>query len=187
MEEVQFFKDKLQEALNVPFNRMNPDAVFAMGPGAAEISRDEIKFGKFINRLRIRFNTLFLQVLEKQLVLKGIINPQDWPTMSYYIRFRYARDNIFSELKDGEIMSARLNRAMQMVPFLGRYYSNHYLQTKVLMQTEDDIAEEMERIMQESLMPIYQQPILPVGELPPEQQGGPPQGGPPQGGGEPQK
>ena len=109
MDDVLYFQKKFLQTLNVPVSRLNSDALFSIGR-ATEITRDELKFGRFIIRLRHRFSQLFIKMLEKQLVLKGIMTPEDWAQIVHNVNFDFAKDNYFTELKNNEDRkSTRLN------------------------------------------------------------------------------
>jgi hypothetical protein len=175
LEELEFFKQRLYQALKVPYSRTNPDAIF-QGSGSAEISRDEITFSKFIDTIRLRFNILFLSILEKQLILKKIITPEEWPLIANRIKFKYARDNMFAELKEREIVNGRAATLQLLSPYVGRYYSNEWIMKNVCKFTEDDITEMMRQIMNEMQNPLFQGPPgMPVGDpMEPGQPGQPP-------------
>jgi hypothetical protein len=157
LEAVQMFEDKLYRALQVPISRLKPDSLYTIGR-ATEISRDEINFAKFIDRLRNRFSQLFVDALEKQLVLKNIVTPDDFEMIRNKIKFRYQDDNLFSELKDIEIMKERLTVLEMMQPFLGRYYSHTNTRKFVCKQSDEDIKMEDKFIAAEMTMPQYQLP-----------------------------
>jgi hypothetical protein len=140
MDDVLYFQKKLLQTLNVPVNRLNSDALFSLGR-ATEVSRDELKFSRFISRLRGRFSNLFLNLLGKQLVLKQIMSIEDWQNISGEIQFDFAKDNYFTELKDGEILDNRINLARNMQDMLGKYYSHAWLRKNILQMSEDDIEE----------------------------------------------
>ena len=164
MDEVEFFKQRLYDALEVPYSRTHPEAMF-QGMQAAEISRDEINFGMFIDTLRLRFNLLFLDVLRKQVILKGIMLPEEWDQIEYKIRFTYARNNIFAELKEREVINGRMMTLQLMAPYVGRFYSNKWVQKNVLKQTDEDIEQMEEEIMEEMQNPLYATPLgMPMGE-----------------------
>lgn len=149
LNDVQYFQQKLYQSLNVPNARLQPD--YTYNPGrSTEISRDEIKFAKFIDRLRNRFNVLFMACLEKQLILKGITTKEDWDQFSIDIDFNYTRDNYFAELKDMEITAQRLNVLQQADTYVGKYFSSRWVKMNVLRQTEEEI-EELEAEMQADL------------------------------------
>ena len=139
MDDVLYFQKKFLQTLNVPVSRLNSDAVFSLGR-ATEITRDEVKFSRFITRLRSRFSMLFLKLLEKQLVLKGIMTVDDWNTISGFVKFDYAKDNYFSELKDAEILETRVNLARNLQDMTGKYISHIWVRKNVLQQSDDDIA-----------------------------------------------
>jgi hypothetical protein len=141
LEDVDYFKQKLYQSLNVPLSRLTQDGgVFNVGK-SAEISRDEIKFSKFVSRLRGRFSMLFLEILRVQLILKGIIRADEWDQISQQIKFKYNRDNYYSELKENEILSGRLSMLQILDPFVGKYYSKNYVQESILRLTEDEIKD----------------------------------------------
>jgi len=140
IEDIKYFQDKLFRSLNVPISRMQPDQAFNLGR-SSEISRDEVKFAKFIDRLRVRFSALFTKTLEKQLLLKGIITSEDWKVLNTKFKYLYARDNFFSELKDIEVQKERMNVLDQIVPYVGTYYSKEWVKRHVLKQSDDQIEE----------------------------------------------
>ena len=140
IEDIEFFQNKLFQALNVPMSRLKGDQGFNLGR-SSEITRDEIKFNKFIQRLRKKFSSLFLDALRIQLVLKGIINPDDWDEIKDKIRFNFMRDNYFAELKESEILQGRLNTLQVIDQFVGKYYSVEWVKKNVLQQTDEDIKE----------------------------------------------
>lgn len=140
IEDINYFQNKLYQALNVPLSRLRPDQGFSLGR-SSEISRDEIKFNKFINRLRKRFSNLFLDVLRINLIAKGIIREDEWDDMRQYIRIDFLKDNYFSELKETEIMGQRVGLLQQLDPYVGKYYSIDWIKKNILMQTEDEIKE----------------------------------------------
>ncbi len=158
MDEVEFFRSKLLAALEVPYARNNPDAFIAMGPGAAEIQRDELEFAQFVDRLRLRFNTLFLSILERQLVLRKIITPEEWPMIAYYTKFKYARNNLITEMKEGEIMMQRANRAQMLLPFVGKVISWGWMRRNVFKQTQEDIEMIDLEIADEARNPQFMMP-----------------------------
>lgn len=140
LSDVEYFQKKLYQALYVPVTRMEKDSTFSLGK-SSEITRDEIKFNKFINRLRSRFNQLFLKSLERQLILKGITTSEDWSNISSKIRFDYSVDNYFSEVKEGEIMQNRLTMLQMIDPYAGKYFSNEWIRKNILRQSDEDIEE----------------------------------------------
>jgi hypothetical protein len=139
IEDVQFFQKKLYRALNVPVSRLEQESSFTIGR-ASEISREEVKFQKFVDRLRKRFSRMLIEALRIQLVLKGVITEQDWNSIEEKINIDFAEDNYFSELKEFEILRERLEMAQQMEDLVGKYVSNKYVRQTVLKQSEEDIA-----------------------------------------------
>jgi len=140
IEDIEYFQDKLYQALNVPASRLKSDSTFNLGR-SSEINRDEIKFTKFVQRIRKKFSNLFLDALKIQLILKGIITLDDWDVLVKNIRFDFMKDNHFSEIKDSEIMQARMNLLATMDPFVGKYYSPTYIKKHVLRLTDEEITE----------------------------------------------
>ena len=145
---------------------MDPDAANYTLGRATEISRDEVKFARFIDRLRLKFSQVFLSTLEKQLIMKKIITPEDWDALSKTIKFRFAKDNYFSELKETEILNDRLNVLNAITPYAGKYYSHEWIRKNILRQTDDEIEEIDQQIKKEDVIPQYNQ----MGGM--EQQGG---------------
>ena len=140
MEDIEYFQKKLYKSLNVPLSRLEPDTGFSLGR-ASEISRDEVKFAKFIRRLRGRFSILFDKALEKQLILKGIIKPEEWDQIKDKIRYNFMNDNHFEELKETEILRDRLAILADISNYTGAYFSKEWVRKNVLRMTEDDIEE----------------------------------------------
>jgi hypothetical protein len=161
MDDVLYFQKKFLQCLNVPVSRLNSDALFSIGR-ATEITRDELKFARFIIRLRSRFSQLFLKMLEKQLVLKGIMTPDDWNVFVSDIKFDYAKDNYFTELKDAEIAQGRIQLAGAFQDFAGKYYSHDWIRRNVLQQTDVDIEEQEAQIAAEnqSQDPRWMNPMI---------------------------
>jgi hypothetical protein len=150
MDDVLYFQKKLYQALNVPVTRLESGQGFNIGR-AAEISRDEVKFTKFVGRLRRRFSQVFLKALEKQLVLKGVISESDWPEMKNQINFDFTLDNSFEEFKQAEILQNRINTLNQITPYIGRYYSDLWVRKNVLNQSDEEIAEMMDEMSEEKI------------------------------------
>ena len=138
--DVQYFQKKLYKALNVPISRLESESGFNLGK-AAEISRDELKFTKFVQRLRKRFTQVFADLLKTQLVLKGIITIEDWAKIGSHIQYDYLKDGYFAELKEAEILRERLSLAQEVSQYVGKYYSVEYIRKKVLRQSDEDIIE----------------------------------------------
>jgi hypothetical protein len=142
MDDVLYFQKKLYKSLNVPSSRIegSEQGGFNMGR-SSEISRDELKFQKFINRLRVRFSQFMLDALKKQIILKGIMNTEEWDSISSKIFFEFAKDNYFAELKDAEILRERLSTLQMIDSYVGKYYSVLWVRKNILMQTDEDIEE----------------------------------------------
>jgi hypothetical protein len=138
--DVEYFQKKLYQSLNVPMSRLDADNGFNMGR-AAEITRDELKFTKFVQRLRKRFTQVFNDVLKTQLVLKGIITIEDWAKIKEHIQYTFLKDGYFAELKNAEILRERLNLAQEVSPYVGKYYSVEYVRKNILQQSDEDIIE----------------------------------------------
>ena len=147
--DIEYFKKKLYRSLNVPPSRMDGEGGFNLGR-SSEILRDELKFTKFVGRLRKRFSHLFLDMLKTQLLLKNIITPEDWETMSEHIQFDFLYDNHFSELKETELFTERLNAAAQAEPYVGRYFSQDFVRRKLLRQTDVEMMEE-DKLMEKEI------------------------------------
>jgi hypothetical protein len=140
LEDVKYFQKKLYKALNVPSSRLETETTFNIGR-AAEITRDEVKFQKFIARLRKRFSELFTDLLKTQLILKGIMTLEEWEDMKEHIQFDFIADNYFTELKEIEIRNERMNQVNTMDPYVGKYFSVEYVRRQVLKQTETEMKE----------------------------------------------
>jgi hypothetical protein len=140
LEDVEYFQKRLYKALNVPISRLESDSGFSLGR-ASEISRDEVKFSKFIRRLRARFSILFDKILEKQLILKGVIAPEEWAGIQANLRYDFMSDNHFEELKQAEILQNRLQILRDIDEYKGEYYSKEWIRKNVLFMSEDEINE----------------------------------------------
>ena len=138
LKDVEYFRKKLYNSLNLPPSRLTDDNKgFNLGK-TTEVLRDELKFTKFIGRLRKRFSELFHDILKTQLILKGVIAPEDWDDMEEHIQYDFLFDNHFNELKNVELMKERINLVTQMDPFVGKYFSTEYLRKTILLQTEQE-------------------------------------------------
>ena len=146
--DIEYFQKKLYRALGVPESRIASDGGFNLGR-SSEILRDELKFAKFVGRLRKRFANLFNNLLRTQLILKNIITPEDWDILSDHIQYDFLYDNQFAELKESELMNERLGTLATIEPYIGKYFSNHYVRTKILRQTDQEIEEQDELIKKE--------------------------------------
>jgi hypothetical protein len=146
IEDILYFKKKLYRSLNVPLQRLEQETQYSLGR-ATEVSRDEIKFQKFVDRLRLRFSKLFTNILKKQLILKGIITEEDWADFKYDITIDYQKDNHYTELKDIEILRERLQNVDQVSNYIGQFFSKEWVMKNVLKMSEDEITE-MEKQME---------------------------------------
>jgi hypothetical protein len=140
IDDILYFQKRLYRSLNVPINRLEQEAQFSLGR-STEISRDEVKFQKFIDRLRKRFATLFTNILKKQLILKGIITEQDWDTWKSGVGINFQRDNHFTELKNAELLQNRLQTLDQVSQYVGEYFSREWAMKNVMMMSDEDIEE----------------------------------------------
>jgi hypothetical protein len=176
LKDVEYFKKKLYNSLNLPPSRLDDaNQGFSLGK-SSEILRDELKFAKWIARLRKKFSAMFHDMLKTQLILKGVIAPEDWEDMKEHIQYDYKFDNHFEELKQAELMGNRLQVATALDPFLGKYYSIEYVRKQVLMQTDteyDDITKQMDAEIAEGKIPdpihtnLMNAATLEVGAMPP--------------------
>jgi hypothetical protein len=148
IDDIVYFQKRLYRSLNVPINRLEQEAQFSLGR-STEISRDELKFQKFIDRLRKRFSMLFLEILKKQLVMKGLITDEDWNEWKNDLVIDYTRDNHFTELKDAELLRERLQTLDQVSQYVGDYFSKEWVMKNVLMFNDDDIKQNAEQDAEE--------------------------------------
>ena len=154
LEDVKYFEKKLYKALCVPISRLNPESSgFSLGR-VSEITRDELKFTKFVDRLRTKFSELFDKALRTQCVLKGICTNEEWAQFKEHIHYDFIKDNNFAELKDAELMKERLNLLGEVDPYVGRYYSQAWIQRHVLRMTDDEIGEMTSEMEEEKQMGI---------------------------------
>lgn len=140
LSDVKYFEQKLYKALGVPISRLESQQGFTIGR-SMEITRDELRFSKFIERLRNRFSTMFDELMERQLALKGIAAPEEWRALREFIHYDFLKDNNFAELKDAELIANRVTLLNSMVPFVGSYYSMNWVRKNVLHLTEEEIKE----------------------------------------------
>ena len=150
IDDIEYFRRKLYKSLNVPSGRLEQEQQFNLGR-STEISRDELKFQKFINRLRKKFSALFIDILKTQLILKGIVTEDEWETIRSDISVDFLKDNHFSELKDAELLRERLGTLREIDEYAGRYYSVEWIRKNVLMQTEEDIENIIKQIDNEGM------------------------------------
>lgn len=147
--DINYFQKKLYRALAVPESRIAGSGDgFNLGR-SSEILRDELKFAKFVGRLRKRFSQMFNDMLRTQLILKNIVSPDDWETMSDHIQYDFLYDNQFAELKETELLQSRLGTLATIEPYIGKYYSNEYVRKRILRQTDSEIIEIDEQIEDE--------------------------------------
>jgi len=153
--DVEYFQKKLFRSLNVPESRMADNAGFSLGR-SSEILRDELKFAKFVGRLRKRFAHMFNDMLKTQLILKNIVTPEDWNKMEDHIQYDFLYDNQFAELKETEMIQGRLGNLAQIEPYIGKYYSTEFVRKRVLRQTDQEIEEidmQIEDEIQKGIIP----------------------------------
>ena len=147
MEDVQYFQKKLLQSLNVPYSRLEPQGGGMVGLGrTTEVTRDELKFNKFVVKLRNKFSQIFDHALKIQLSLKGICSQEEWETFREDIFYDYRKDNNFTELRDAELLQQRLQALGQIDPYVGRYYSQEWVKKNVLHLTDDEVAEMQKQI-----------------------------------------
>jgi hypothetical protein len=169
--DIEYFKKKLYRSLNVPPSRMDGEGGFNLGR-SSEILRDEVKFSKFVGRLRKRFSYMFNDMLKTQLILKNIITPEDWETMDEHIQYDFLYDNHFAELKDAELLNERLNMVQVAEPYIGKYFSQDYVRRKILRQTDIEIIEQdtmIKKEIEKGIIPDPSQPIDPQTGFPLDQ------------------
>ena len=148
IDDIVYFQKRLYRSLNVPINRLEQEAQFSLGR-STEISRDEVKFQKFVDRLRRRFSWIFLGILRKQLLLKGIITEQDWEEWKDSLYIDFIKDNQFTELKEMEILRERIGVMNEITQYVGEYYSKEWVMRNVLRMSDDDIEDMKKEIEQE--------------------------------------
>jgi hypothetical protein len=169
--DIEYFKKKLFRSLNVPTSRMDGEGGFNLGR-SSEILRDEVKFSKFVARLRKRFSVMFSDMLKTQLILKNIITPEDWEIMNEHIQYDFLYDNHFAELKNTELLNERLTMVATAEPYIGKYFSQDYVRRNILRQTDIEIIEQDDLIKKEieqGIIPDPNQPIDPETGMPIDQ------------------
>ena len=174
LSDIKYFQSKLYRSLNVPESRQGGEGGFNLGR-SSEILRDELKFTKFVGRLRKRFSRMFNDMLKTQCLLKNLISPEDWERMEEHIQYDFLYDNHFSELKEAELMTERLNIAATAEPYVGKYYSQDWVRRKIIRQTDEEIIEQDKQIAKEieqGIIPDPMAPIDPETGLPMEPMGG---------------
>jgi hypothetical protein len=175
MEDVLYLQKKLYRALNVPISRLESETGFNMGR-SAEITRDEVKFYKFIERLRLKFASLLTDLLKTQVILKGIMTEEEWNKVQQDIAFKFNKDSYFNELKENDILRDRLEMLNNLSVFVGRYYSDEFIRKNVLKQTDEEIIEingQIAKEQQEALIKTVeqQQQMLALGIQPQPEEG----------------
>ncbi len=159
LRDVEYFRKKLYNSLNLPPSRLTDDNKgFNLGK-TTEVLRDELKFTKFIGRLRKRFGELFHDIVKTQLILKGVISPEDWDDMKEHIQYDFLFDNHFNELKEKELMTQRIALATQMDVFVGKYYSIEYIRRTILEQNEKEFKEIDKQMQKEIEQGLAMDPI----------------------------
>jgi hypothetical protein len=175
MEDVLYLQKKLYRALNVPISRLESETGFNMGR-SAEITRDEVKFYKFIERLRLKFASLLTDLLKTQVILKGIMTEEEWNKVQQDIAFKFNKDSYFNELKENDILRDRLEMLNNLSVFVGRYYSDEFIRKNILKQTDEEIIEingQIAKEQQEALIKTVeqQQQMLALGLQPQPEEG----------------
>jgi hypothetical protein len=166
IDDVLFFQKKVYKSLNVPINRLEQESQFSLGR-STEVNRDELKFQKFIDRLRMRFSHLFYGILKKQLILKGICTDEDWESWKNDITVDFVKDNHFTELRDAEVMRERIQTLDMMQNYVGEYFSKEYIQKNILLLSDEDIEKIKKEIAGEEAEAPEEEPEQqdnPVGE-----------------------
>lgn len=177
MADVEYFQKKLYKSLSVPSDRLDSQSQFNLGR-SSEITREELKFGKFVDRLRNRFCSLFLSILEKEVVLKNIMTIEDWNIIKNKIRFDFVKDSYFTELKNSEILQARMQTLASMENYIGKYFSNDWARKNILKQDDEMISELNDQIVEEMSNQIYNPP--PMDQMQPGDEGQQPEAQPPE-------
>ena len=155
LSDIEYFQKKLYRALGVPESRIAADGGFNLGR-SSEILRDELKFSKFVGRLRKRFSAMFNDMLRTQLILKNIVTPEDWEKMGEHIQYDFLYDNQFAELKESEMIQSRLGNLATIEPYIGKFYSTEFVRKKILRQTDSEIEEidnQIEDEIQKGILP----------------------------------
>ena len=160
IEDIMYFQKKLYRALNVPISRLEQETAFAIGR-ATEITRDEVKFSRFVDRLRLKFSRLFDDLLKTQLLLKNLITEDDWSKMKEYISYDFQKDGHFVELKEAELLRERISTLEQLDQFVGKYYSEAWIRKNVLRQSESEIRDIDKEIKQDGAVGLGPSDDLP--------------------------
>ena len=171
MEDVKYFQKNLLNALNIPASRLDTNSGSMMGLGrTTEVTRDEVKFSKFVNRLRNKFAQIFDHALKIQLVLKGVCTTEEWEDFREQIYYDFIKDNNFTEMRDAELLRERVNTATMLDPFIGKYYSAAWVRKNVLQMTDEEITQMEKEIEEEGpvAQPGDEQAQAQQGQVPPE-------------------
>ena len=172
--DIEYFQKKLYRALGIPESRIAADGGFNLGR-SSDILRDELKFAKFVGRLRKRFANMFNDMLKTQLILKNIVTPEDWEQMEDHIQYDFLYDNQFAELKESEMIQGRLGNLAQIEPYIGKYYSTEFVRKRILRQTDQEIEEidmQIEDEIQKGIIPNPAETDPITGEPLPQEGGG---------------
>lgn len=147
-DEVEYFRKKLMQSLNVPYSRLAGDTTFSLGR-SGEVSRDEARFSKFISRLRTKFNSLFDELMKREVVLSQIMSLEEWEYIKRDVKYEYLKDNYFNELMESDMFANRIGVLAQVEPYVGTYFSKEYVYKSILKMTDSEIEEEKKRIQKE--------------------------------------
>jgi hypothetical protein len=148
IDDIVYFQRKLYRSLNVPISRLESENGFSLGR-ATEITRDELKFTKFVQRIRKKFTPLFTDLLKTNLLLKGVISPEDWPRIQEHIQYDFMEDGHFAELKDAELLNDRIQTLDSIQSYIGTFFSKEYVLRKVLNMTDAEIKEMRDQMAKE--------------------------------------
>ena len=149
IDDIIYFQRKLYRSLNVPISRLESEQGFSLGR-STEITRDELKFTKFVQRIRKKFTPLFTDLLKTNLLLKGVIGPDDWPIMQEHLQYDFIEDGHFAALKEAELLTDRLDQLGVIEPYIGTFFSKEYVLKKVLRLTDGEIEQMRDQIKTES-------------------------------------
>jgi len=149
IDDIVYFQRKLYRSLNVPISRLEAEQGFSLGR-TTEITRDELKFTKFVQRVRKKFTPLLTDLLKTNLLLKGVISPEDWPSMQEHIQYNFLEDGHFAELKEAELLKDRIDTLSQVESYVGTFFSKQFVLKKVLNMNDAQIAEMQDQIEKES-------------------------------------
>lgn len=160
---IMYFQNKLYNSLNVPIGRLQPENMYSIGR-ASEITREELKFSKFVKRLRTKFSTLFDKCLERQLILKGIITPDEWKDIQNYIKYDFMQDGYFEELKESEILNEKITTLRNVEDLVGKYYSRQWVIKNVLHMNDDEMRTMLRQMDAERIIGLYGTEVGPDGQ-----------------------